>query len=121
MHHFSLTLGISKFRREVLKIGIEKCRDPGSNQGPLDLQSNALPTELSRLQCGKPPTNEDCLTYCNWLLAIKVSVRNVAKSYRSSCIEGAMKHWTLTSIVQLLINSRTFGCWVSPLALFALP
>ena len=25
------------------------CRDPGSNQGPLDLQSNALPTELSRL------------------------------------------------------------------------
>ena len=27
----------------------EKCRDPGSNRGPLDLQSNALPTELSRL------------------------------------------------------------------------
>ena len=26
------------------------CRDPGSNQGPLDLQSNALPTELSWLQ-----------------------------------------------------------------------
>ena len=24
------------------------CPDPGSNQGPLDLQSNALPTELSR-------------------------------------------------------------------------
>ena len=23
------------------------CRDPGSNQGPLDLQSNALPTELT--------------------------------------------------------------------------
>ena len=23
------------------------CPDPGSNQGPLDLQSNALPTELS--------------------------------------------------------------------------
>ncbi len=31
-------------------LGKEKnCRDPGSNQGPLDLQSNALPTELSRL------------------------------------------------------------------------
>ena len=29
--------------------GVEKkCRDPGSNRGPLDLQSNALPTELSR-------------------------------------------------------------------------
>ena len=26
-----------------------QCRDPGSNRGPLDLQSNALPTELSRL------------------------------------------------------------------------
>ena len=25
------------------------CRDPGSNQGPSDLQSDALPTELSRL------------------------------------------------------------------------
>ena len=24
------------------------CRDPGSNQGPSDLQSDALPTELSR-------------------------------------------------------------------------
>jgi hypothetical protein len=27
----------------------KKCRDPGLNRGPLDLQSNALPTELSRL------------------------------------------------------------------------
>ena len=26
----------------------QKCHDPGSNRGPLDLQSNALPTELSR-------------------------------------------------------------------------
>ena len=26
-----------------------KCRDPGLNQGPSDLQSDALPTELSRL------------------------------------------------------------------------
>ena len=26
----------------------KQCRDPGSNRGPLDLQSNALPTELSR-------------------------------------------------------------------------
>ena len=28
---------------------IKKCRNPGLNQGPLDLQSNALPTELFRL------------------------------------------------------------------------
>ena len=26
----------------------ERCRDPGSNQGPSDLQSDALPTELPR-------------------------------------------------------------------------
>ena len=26
------------------------CRDPGSNRGPPDLQSDALPTELSRLE-----------------------------------------------------------------------
>ena len=26
----------------------EKCRDPGSNRGPSDLQSDSLPTELSR-------------------------------------------------------------------------
>ena len=25
-----------------------QCHDPGLNRGPLDLQSNALPTELSR-------------------------------------------------------------------------
>ena len=28
------------------------CRDPGSNRGPSDLQSDALPTELSRLVDG---------------------------------------------------------------------
>ena len=27
--------------------GAKNCHDPGSNRGPLDLQSNALPTELS--------------------------------------------------------------------------
>ncbi len=33
----------------VLLEKVKICRDPGSNRGPLDLQSNALPTELSRL------------------------------------------------------------------------
>ncbi|KAF4524241.1 hypothetical protein B566_EDAN008787 [Ephemera danica] len=28
---------------------LKSCPDPGLNRGPLDLQSNALPTELSRL------------------------------------------------------------------------
>ena len=32
-----------------LKSNEKVCPDPGSNRGPLDLQSNALPTELSRL------------------------------------------------------------------------
>jgi hypothetical protein len=32
-----------------LNCQLKICRDPGSNRGPLDLQSNALPTELSRL------------------------------------------------------------------------
>ena len=27
---------------------VQRCRDPGSNRGPSDLQSDALPTELSR-------------------------------------------------------------------------
>ena len=30
------------------KPGTKTCRNPGSNRGPLDLQSNALPTELFR-------------------------------------------------------------------------
>ena len=28
----------------------KQCRDPGSNRGPPDLQSDALPTELTRLR-----------------------------------------------------------------------
>ena len=35
--------------RDVWEVDIRRCRNPGSNQGPLDLQSNALPTELFRL------------------------------------------------------------------------
>ena len=33
---------------KIKRTMLQKCRDPGSNRGPLDLQSNALPTELSR-------------------------------------------------------------------------
>ena len=35
-----------------------RCRNPGSNQGPLDLQSNALPTELFRLPITKSSNND---------------------------------------------------------------
>ena len=48
----SPTLGANYFcigDKIFSKIIWQKCRDPGSNRGPLDLQSNALPTELSRL------------------------------------------------------------------------
>jgi hypothetical protein len=38
-----------KKKREKKSKKKKKCRDPGLNRGPLDLQSNALPTELSRL------------------------------------------------------------------------
>ena len=38
-----------------------QCRDPGSNRGPLDLQSNALPTELSRHSYKDSPTNVKCI------------------------------------------------------------
>ena len=33
---------------EKLRSARKKCRDPGSSRGPSDLQSDALPTELSR-------------------------------------------------------------------------
>ena len=37
-----------KSASELCSIKVKRCPDPGSNRGPLDLQSNALPTELSR-------------------------------------------------------------------------
>ena len=33
-------------RKKTTSGGKKRCRNPGLNQGPLDLQSNALPTEL---------------------------------------------------------------------------
>ena len=38
-----------KARHGIIPKG--SCRDPGSNRGPSDLQSDALPTELSRHVC----------------------------------------------------------------------
>jgi hypothetical protein len=34
---------------KTCRLHARKCRDPGSNRGPSDLWSDALPTELSRL------------------------------------------------------------------------
>ena len=47
----SPTLGEQFFSPPTFLVRRQNCRDPGSNRGPLDLQSNALPTELSRLWC----------------------------------------------------------------------
>ena len=45
----SPTLGAIVLAKILASLMKQNCRDPGSNRGPLDLQSNALPTELSRL------------------------------------------------------------------------
>ena len=44
---FSITCGFDFWH-------LKMCRDPGLNQGPSDLQSDALPTELSRLAKMEP-------------------------------------------------------------------
>ena len=39
-----------KYKKKIIgSRRLFQCRNPGLNQGPLDLQSNALPTELFRL------------------------------------------------------------------------
>ena len=48
-----MCLAISIYNRYVIEKecrppSVRPCRNPGLNQGPLDLQSNALPTELPR-------------------------------------------------------------------------
>ena len=53
---FNVHTGVSRgfsaiFKKKFCRppgIGGYLCPDPGLNRGPLDLQSNALPTELSR-------------------------------------------------------------------------
>ena len=42
---------LSRLHKFIEKYLQKDCRNPGSNQGPLDLQSNALPTELFRRFC----------------------------------------------------------------------
>ena len=100
MHHFFHCLNSQlwpistiylNFGEKYSKIIFEKCRDPGSNQGPLDLQSNALPTELSRLLRGKPPTKKHCWTYCNsWL---KVTGLAVLKGLWNTGHSPALSHY----------------------------
>ena len=59
----------------MLYIRKKTCRNPGLNQGPLDLQSNALPTELFRLHLYVHEmfvliSNLQCLnTHCMYMLS----------------------------------------------------
>ena len=46
LDHRRLVMKHGQFYKHLFEA---KCRDPGSNWGPSDLQSDALPTELSRL------------------------------------------------------------------------
>lgn len=59
-----------KMKEKVAKT----CRsDPGSNQGPLDLQSNALPTELSK------PMNYEADTCTMLLLLVCCQAKNIPR------------------------------------------
>ena len=49
-HAESVCRMFKRWNHVFIKTTIFCCRDPGSIRGPLDLQSNALPTELSRLR-----------------------------------------------------------------------
>ncbi len=65
-------------------IRAKNCRDPGSNRGPLDLQSNALPTELSR-----PDENLVSFAGRHWKSKIW---ENVDRIGQLSCLI-ATKYW----------------------------
>ena len=60
-------------RKSVRGYTQNQCRDPGSNRGPLDLQSNALPTELSR-----PDSNK---LRCNIKILCKLTKKSIAVSF----------------------------------------
>ena len=48
---------MARIKKGVDRRVFRQCRNPGLNQGPLDLQSNALPTELFRPTRYKGPTH----------------------------------------------------------------
>ena len=60
--------GKRKRKKEALA-----CQNPGLNQGPLDLQSNALPTELFRLAA-----------YSEGVNAIRIFLSRLGKQQKSA-------------------------------------
>ena len=78
------------------------CRDPGMNRGPLDLQSDALPTELSRLYMqhrARPSTHAFTVTFAheirsiNWLWGHAV-LKGEATSFPS---DGARSKFSIST------------------------
>ena len=69
-----------------------QCRDPGSNRGPLDLQSNALPTELSRhFSCGP------CLPY-ETLATARIVFRTRTRTFQEKEIPQVPPRFELGSL-----------------------
>ena len=73
---FSITCGFDFWH-------LKMCRDPGLNQGPSDLQSDALPTELSRL------ARKWSLRWVgdvNWLFCVSAIIAIARDDRRSSAV-----------------------------------
>ena len=63
------------------------CRDPGLNRGPSDLQSDALPTELSRLYVGAPAAS---LSTCNYSDLCTYDFCAIYFALRARCLGDAI-------------------------------
>ena len=85
------------------KLDLFICRNPGSNQGPLDLQSNALPTELFR--------HEKPLLWRLFWWKTKVYFRDISGEnlYRFSVIQIMVS----SEDVQVYIDKLTWLCFTS--------
>ena len=90
---------------------LQKCRDPGSNRGPLDLQSNALPTELSR-----PDENELAFPFSaggDEVLSLgkKKKVASAGNRTRINCLEGSYAdHYTTDASGGQIWHLRDTSC-----------
>ena len=82
------------------------CRNPGLNQGPLDLQSNALPTELFRLVKTNPNVPHRTAVYLREASEFRLSIfHSFYQSYikiHSDCSLGAWTYALLEPRIPLI-------------------